>query len=125
MALTCTEPGLVAAIPQSLNRLTPIQKKALVILYLYRQKFPATSGQPVPGDALLKQAMCMECGVSSTLMDSFEVWIQRQVAADNGVTEGLFVTSTTATAMTMVKSLANLSMHQLRAIELMLRCQLS
>lgn len=122
MALTCTAPGLISAIPQSLNRLAPNQKKALEILYLYRQKNPSTGGQVVPADTLLSQAACFDCGPSDTLHQSFAVWIQRQIAGDNGFTLGTFATST---ALSEVYPLSNLPMHRLRAIELMLRCQLS
>lgn len=120
MALTCTLPGLDAVIPGSLNNLSSKEKLCLLILYLYRQKNPSTVGQTIPADTLLSQAACLDCGVSESMLQTFEVWIQRQAAIDAGAAESTF---DAAAALNRIQCLTCLPMHRLRAIEVMLRCQ--
>lgn len=122
MALTCTLPGLVAVVPGSLNNLSSKQKLGLRILYLYRQKNPATVGQDLPATTLLSQAACLECGVSESMLQAFEVWIQRQAAIDAGAALAGF---DTAGALNITRCLQCFSMGEMRAIEVMLKCQLS
>jgi hypothetical protein len=122
MALTCSLGGLAASVPGSLQEMAPKVKQALLVLYLYRQKNPATSGQEIPAATLLSDARCFECAASDNTLDAFRVWTQRQAAIDGGANVGAFVAGD---VMSQMKRLSMLSMHELRAIELLLRCQLS
>lgn len=122
MALTCDLPTLAAAVPGSLQDMSDREKQALLVLYLYRQKNPATTGQTIPAATLLSTAKCFECAPSDSQLASFEVWVQRQAAIDGGANVGAFSASAVRSEM---KCLTCLSMHELKAIELLLRCQLS
>ena len=122
MALTCDLPTLNAAVPGSLQALTDLQTQALLVLYLYRQKNPATVGQTIDAAGLLNQAKCLDCGVTDSIQDAFEVWIQRQAAIDAGANFGTFSASGVLQEMSCFTCLSS---HQLRAIELLLRCQLA
>jgi hypothetical protein len=119
---TCDLPTLNAAVPGSLQNLSDKQTQVLLVLYLYRQKNPSTVGQNVDAAALISQAKCFDCGVSDGQLAAFEVWIQRQAAIDAGAAEGAFSADG---AMARTCGLNCLSMHRLKAIELLLRCQLS
>lgn len=121
MALTCSLPGLDSVLPGSLNNLSSKAKQALLVMYLYQQKNPSTANTPVPADVLLSQASCIACA-SESMLQSFAVWIQRQAAIDAGAAINSFVAST---ERGNANALVNLSFQQLRAIEIMLRCQLS
>jgi len=56
------------------------------------------------------------------MLDAMEVAIQRQAAIDAGAAMGTF---NAGTALKEIVSLLNLSQSQLRAIEILLRCQLA
>ena len=122
MALTCTLPGLAAVIPGSLNNMSSKEKEAAIVFYLYRQKNPSTVGTVIPAATLLSQAKCFECAPSESMLQTFEVWVGRQAAADAGASFGTFSASGLLNEM---KCLTCLSFHELRAIEIMLKCQLS
>jgi hypothetical protein len=121
MALTCTQPGLTSVVPGSLLELSQKQKQALLVLYLYREQNPSTVGEVVPAADLIEAAKCFACAPSESDLLAYEVWIQRQAAADAGASFGTFDAGTT---MAELKCLTCLSLHQLRAIEILLRCGL-
>lgn len=121
-SLTCTLPGLVSAVPGSLNNMSSKEKEVQLIHYLYRQANPSTVGQNINAASLLASAACLECGVSESRLQSFAVWIQRQAAIDAGASIGTF---DPAAAKSITCGLNCLSMHQLRAIEIYLRCLIS
>lgn len=102
--------------------MAPKIKQALLVLYLYRQKNPATTGQTIPTATLLSQSKCIECAPSDDQLAGYEVWIGRQAAIDGGANVGAFSASA---VMSEMKCLTCLSMHELKAIELLLRCQLA
>ena len=102
--------------------MSDLEKQALIILYMYREKNPATTGQTLAADALLAAAKCFDCGVSDSTLMGFEVWMQRQAAIDGGANVGSFSASAARSEM---KCLTCLPMHRLKAIELYLRCLLS
>ena len=102
--------------------MSDLELQALLVLYLYRQKNPATTGQTIPADTLLASAKCFDCGPSDHQLAAYEVWIQRQSAIDGGANVGSFVASDVRSEM---KCLTCLPMHRLKAIELLLRCQVS
>ena len=122
MALTCTQPGLSAVIPGSLNNFSSKEKQAALVFYLYRQKNPATVGTVIPAATLLSQSKCFECAPSESLLQTFEVWIARQAAIDAGASFGTFSASGLKSEL---KCLLCASFHELRAIEIMLKCQLA
>ncbi len=122
MALTCDLPTLAAAVPGSLMEMAPKLKQALLVLYLYRHKNPDTTGQTIPAATLLSSSKCLECAPGDDQLAGFEVWIERQAAIDGGANVGAFSASA---VMSEMKCLTCLSMHELKAIELLLRCQLS
>jgi hypothetical protein len=119
---SCDLATINAAVPGSLQEMSDLEKQALLVLYLYRQKNPATSGQTIPADTLLASAKCLDCGVPDSTLKGFEVWMQRQAAIDGGANVGAFVAGDVRSEM---KCLTCLPMHRLRAIELLLRCQVS
>lgn len=118
----CDLPTLNAAVPGSLQNFSDLEKQALLVLYLYRQANPSTVGQTIPASTLISQAACLDCGVSDRQLAAFEVWIQRQAAIDAGAAEGAF---DPAAAKQKVQCLTCLPMHRLKAIEIMLRCQVA
>lgn len=120
MALTCTLPGLDAVIPGSLNNFSSKEKQAALVFYLYRQKNPSITTLPV--GTLMSQSKCLECAPSESLLQTFEVWIARQAAIDAGASFATFSASDLKSAM---KCLLCLSFHELRAIEILLKCQLA
>jgi|SRR5690348_329902 len=119
--MTCTQASLTAAAGPFLQ-LTPLQRKALLVKYLYLQKNTGQVGKVVSGSSLLSSAACLDCGPSDTMLDAMEVAIQRQAAIDAGAAMGTF---NAGTALKEIVSLLNLSQSQLRAIEILLRCQLA
>lgn len=119
---TCDLPTLNAQVPGSIQNMSDLEMQALLVLYLYRQKNPATVGQTIDAAGLLSQAKCFDCGVSDGQLAAFEVWIQRQAAIDAGANVGSFSASA---AKNELQCLTCLPMHRLKAIELLLRCQLS
>lgn len=123
MALTCNQPGLNLVLPGSVNNLSPKQKLALLVNYYYRQKNPSTVGQVIPADTLLSQAACFDCGVSESLLQSYEVVIQRQAAIDAGANETNPWNPTNT--LSTIQCLTCLPEHRLRAILVMLKCQVS
>lgn len=125
-ALTCNAQTLSLA-SGAINQFTAHEKLALLVLYLYRQLNTGTVGQVVPAATLLKSASCLSCdgdqaGTNDSLLASFEVWIQRNAAIDAGAALSTFNANN---ARKEITPLANLSDHQLRAIEICLRAQLS
>jgi len=122
VALTCSIPGLDAVIPGSLNNMSYKEKQAALVHYLYRQKNTSTVGQVIPAATLLNQARCFECAPSESLLQTFEVWIARQAAIDAGAAIGTFDSAAFKAAN---KCLDCLSFHELRAIEVLLKCQLA
>jgi hypothetical protein len=98
------------------------EKQAALVLYLYRQKNTSTVGQTINAADLLNQAKCFECAPSESLLQTFEVWIARQAAIDAGASIGTFSGSALHSEM---KCLMCLSFHELRAIEILLKCQLA
>ena len=121
MALTCSQPGLSAVIPGSLNNFSLLEKQAALVYYVYRQKNTSTTGV-IPASTLLSQAKCFECAPTEALLQTFEVWIARQAAIDAGAS---FSTFSAGSLRSDMKCLTCLSIHELRAIEVMLKCQLS
>lgn len=119
-ALTCNQSTLTAA-TGCLSCLSKKEKQALLVLYLYRQKNPA-SAAAVPVSTLLAQAACLACAPSDSSIDDMEVYIQRQAALDSGLVEPTFSASV---AIKNVVGMKALSFKQLRAMEILLRCQLS
>lgn len=123
-ALTCNAQTLSLAAGK-VNQFTKKEKQALLILYLYRQLNPSSSGV-IPAADLLKTASCLACstgrGAFDSLLASFEVWIQRNAAIDAGFTSATFNANT---ARANITPLVNLDEHKLRAIEICLRAQLS
>lgn len=102
--------------------MSDLEKQALLVLYLYRQKNPSTTGQTIDAAGLIASAKCFDCGVPDSTLAGYEVWIQRQSAIDGGANVGAFVAGDVRNEM---KCLTCLPMHRLKAIELLLRCQLS
>lgn len=121
MALTC-DVTLNTVVPGSLAGADPIFTQAALVYYLWLQKNPSNVGQTLPADTLLSQAKCLDCGVSEDQLRGFEVWIQRQAAIDAGASIGSFDPAALSSA---VKCLTCLPMHRLRAIEVLLRCQVA
>jgi len=123
-ALTCNAQALSLAAGK-INQFTKKEKQALLILYLYRQLNPASTGV-IPAASLLSDASCLSCstgrGGFDELLDSFEVWIQRNAAIDAGLPGGTFNANT---ARAHITPLVNLDSHKLRAIEICLRAKLS
>jgi hypothetical protein len=119
MALTCTLPGLAAVIPGSLNNFSSKEKQAALVFYLFRRKNPDTTTLNVT--TLMSQSKCLECAPSESMLQTFEVWIAKQAATDAGASLGTFSASDLKAAM---KCLLCLSFHELRAMEIFLRCQL-
>lgn len=123
-ALNCNANTLSLA-SGMINQFTKKEKLALLILFLYRQLNPSSSGV-LPAASLLKTASCLACstgrGGFDNMLASFEVWIQRNAAIDAGHVPGTFNPNMVRTHIT---PLVNLSEHQLRAIEICLRAQLS
>lgn len=119
---SCDLATINAAVPGALQGLSDLQTQALLVLFLYRQKNPATVGQTIDAASLISQAKCLSCGVTDAQRNAFEVWIARQAAIDGGANVGSFSASAMLSEM---KCLTCLSMHELKAIELLLRCQLS
>lgn len=123
MAFTsCDLATINAAVPGSLQGLSDLETQAALVLYLYRQQNPSTVGQIIPASTLLSQAKCFDCGPSDAQLDAFEVWMVRQAAADAGAVLPAFNASSVRNEM---QCLTCLSKHRLRAIELLLRCQLA
>ena len=118
--MTCTQASLNTA-SGLINQFSDKEKLALLILFLYRQKNPATVGQTLDASALNTAAACLDCP-SDGMLDSFEVAIQRQAAIDAGAAEPAFDAKS---ARAQVNCLVCLSEHELRAIEIGLRCSLA
>lgn len=121
MALTC-DVTLNAVVPGSLAGFDLNTTQAALVYYLWLQKNPANVGQTIPASTLLQQAACLDCGVSEDQLQGIEVWIQRQAAIDAGANVGAFDPAALRVAM---QCLTCLPFHRLRAIEVMLRCQVS
>ena len=119
--MTCTQASLTA-VAAAMYQLTARQKLALLVKYLYRQKNPSTVGQALSASTLLSSASCIDCGPSDSALDAMELAIQRQAAIDAGAAEAAF---NAGSALKDIPGLQNLSMDQLRAIEINLRCQLA
>lgn len=127
MALTCTAQALSLA-TGGLRPLSKHELQAALVRYLYLQKNPSTADTVViPAASLLASASCLSCTDArigrSKLMDMFQVWIQRQAAIDAGWSAP--ATLDTNKLRASINGLANLSDEQLRAIEILLRCQLA
>ena len=127
MALTCTAAELIKS-TGGLQQRTITTRLALLVRYLYLQKNPTTpSTTVIPAADLLKQAACFFCAggpfPNSAVLESMEIIIERQNAIDMGWSAPVQFNITEARASS--NALANLSQSQLRAIEVMLRCQLS
>lgn len=121
MPLVCTEQSLNTAM-SALRGLTPKQKQALLVQYLYREKNPGTVGQVVPGDALLAAAVCFRDCATLSDYQSMLIWIQRQEAIDAGAALGTFDAGGAARTICQLTCLSD---KGLKAIEILLRCQLS
>lgn len=123
-ALTCNAQTLSLAAGK-INQFTKKEKQALLILYLYRQLNPASSGV-LPAATLISDASCLSCttgrGAFDELLNSFEVWIQRNAALDAGFAGGTFDANA---ARKNITPLMGLDTHKLRAIEICLRAKLS
>ncbi len=119
---SCTLSGFTTTVPGSLMKMSPKLKQALKVFYKYRQQNPSTVGQTIPAATLLSQSKCLECAPTDDQLDGYEVWISRQAAIDAGAAFGAFSASG---VMAELKCLTCLSMHELKAIELLLNCQLS
>jgi len=110
------------AVPGSLNQMSDLETLALIVLFLYRRQNPSTVGQQVPANTLLASAKCLECGTSEGQLLALEAWIERQAAIDAGAALPAFSASA---ARSEIRCLTCLTTHQLRAIEMFLRCSLS
>jgi hypothetical protein len=121
MALNCTASALNAVIGP-INQLSPLMKKALLVKYLWLQKNPANVGQVVPASALLAQAAQFDIAPSDSSLASMEVWIHRQAAIDAGAAIPAFSAGAEVKSVACFRCLA---MDNLRAMEIMLKCQLA
>ncbi len=125
--LTCTANAL-SANSACLQRLSKQERLAALVYYLWVQKNPTTGvGTVAPADSLLAAAGCLDCGSSriaqDSLLDSFEVWIQRGQAISAGWTAGASTININALRR-VINPLVNVSADSLRAIEISLRCSL-
>lgn len=121
MPLTCTQAGLSAS-SGAVNQLTHHTKRALIVAYLYYQKNPGAAGTAIPASTLISQAAAFDGAPSDSMLESFEVLIHRQAAIDAGASLPAFSASTAVKAVACLKCLSD---DQLRAIEIMLKCQLA
>lgn len=121
MALTC-DVSLNSAVPGSLGQFSLNDTQAALVYYLWLHKNPANVGQVIPASTLLSQAACLDCGPSEDQLRGIEVWIERQAAIDAGANVGAFDPAALRVA---IQCLTCLPYHRLRAIEILLRCQLS
>lgn len=121
MPLTC-DLTLNGVVPGSLGQFSLNDTQAALVYYLWLQKNPSKVGQVIPADQLLSQAACLDCGVAEDVLQGIEVWIQRQQAIDAGAAIGAFDPAALRVA---IQCLTCLPFHRLRAIEVMLRCQVS
>ena len=109
-------------IPGSLQNMSDLETEAAIVTYLYRRQNPATVGQIVPVNTLRSSSVCLDCGVSENQRLAFEAWMERQAAIDAGANVGAFNASQLKFEM---QCLTCLPMSSLRAMEILLRCQLS
>lgn len=126
MAIACDAQSLSLAAGK-INQFSAKDKLALLVLYKYRQLNPSTTGQTIPSATLLQNASCLNCstersGKNDSLLQSFQVWIQRQKAIDSGAAETTFNANG---AMQKITPLRSLSEHELYSILIWLECQLS
>ena len=120
MALTCTETGLISVVPGSLRQLGLTKLRALYLMYLYHTKNP-TQVATANVTNLLLTSNCFTCLTDTDLL-ALLVWTQRQAAIDAGASEPAF---NVGSELRKCTQMLTQSWHEMNAIEVQLRCQLS